>query len=36
MSQNVDRVRDRLRFPETLTVGVFKNSGEIRPAGLPR
>jgi len=29
MSQNFDRICDRLRFPETLTVGVFKNSSEI-------
>ena len=36
MSQNFDRICDRLRFPETLTVGVFKNSSEIRPADLPR
>jgi hypothetical protein len=36
MPQNFDRNCDRLRFPETLTVSVLENSGEIRPADLPR
>lgn len=36
MPQDLDRFCDRLRFPQTLTVRVRKNRGEIRPADLPR
>jgi len=35
MPQNFDRICDRLRFPQTLTVSVLENSSEIRPADLP-
>jgi hypothetical protein len=36
MPQDLDRVCDRLRLPQTLTVRMFKNRGEIRPPNLPR